>query len=392
MRLHQMPFLRRSDADPRVRSVASEEIEKLFGLLHGVFRLRRLKSGLSGFAVLGIETSCDDTGIALLGYDGRIMASLLSSQVKDHAAFGGVVPELASRKHQEAILPLLRAAFLDAGVSEPSREIGLVAVTRGPGLMGSLLVGVMAAKGLAQAWNCPIIGVNHIEGHIFANRIANPGLEPPFLCLVVSGGHTEIILVRAWGDYSMIGRTRDDAAGECYDKVANILGLPYPGGPEVDRLAARGDPEAFALPVPMNSTSEVEFSFSGLKTAVLWAVTRMRREGKEIPVVDVCASFQKAAVASLLGKASLASRITGIERICLSGGVSANSALRAAFKSSFGENVFMPPADLCTDNAVMIAAAGLDRFIWEGASNLDLTPDPSASLFTSLQAKNIERS
>lgn len=324
--------------------------------------------------------------------DGRVMASLLSSQVRDHAAFGGVVPELASRKHQEAILPLLRAVFFDAGVTEPSREIGLVAVTRGPGLMGSLLVGVMTAKGLAQAWSCPIIGVNHIEGHIFANRIANRELDPPFLCLVVSGGHTEVILVRMWGDYEMIGRTRDDAAGECYDKVANILGLPYPGGPEVDRLARLGNPEAFDLPVPMHATSEVEFSFSGLKTAVLWAVTRMRREGKEIPVADVCASFQRAAVASLLGKVSLASAITGIGRICLSGGVSANSALREAFRSHFGENLFMPPADLCTDNAVMIAAAGLDRFMREGASNLDLTPDPSASLFPASLPKNIAKS
>lgn len=343
--------------------------------------MRGVKGDLSRLAVLGIETSCDDTGVALMGFDGRVLASLLSSQVKDHAAFGGVVPELASRKHQEVILPLFRAALQDAGVTEPSREIGLVAVTRGPGLMGSLLVGVMTAKGLAQAWNCPIIGVNHIEGHIFANRIAHEDIEPPFLCLVVSGGHTEIISVRAWGDYSMVGRTRDDAAGECYDKVANILGLPYPGGPEVDRLALQGDPEAFAFPVPMNATSEVEFSFSGLKTAVLWTVTGMRRKGEEIPVADICASFQKAAVSALLGKVGLASGITGIGRICLSGGVSANSALRAAFRSRYGENVFMPPADLCTDNAVMIAAAGLDRFLREGPSSLDFNPDPSASLF-----------
>lgn len=381
MQLCQVSLLRRKDADPRIRPAASKEIEKLFGLLRGVFRLRRVRGNLSRLAVLGIETSCDDTGVALMGFDGRVLASLLSSQVKDHAAFGGVVPELASRKHQEAILPLFRAALQDAGMTEPSREIGLVAVTRGPGLMGSLLVGVMTAKGLAQAWNCPIIGVNHIEGHIFANRIAHEDLEPPFLCLVVSGGHTEIVLVRAWGDYSMVGRTRDDAAGECYDKVANILGLPYPGGPEVDRLASRGNPEAFAFPVPMNSTSEVEFSFSGLKTAVLWAVNKIRREGKEISVEDICASFQRAAVASLLGKVRLASCITGVGRVCISGGVAANSALRTTFRSCFGENVFMPPAELCTDNAVMIASAGLDRFLREGPSGLDLNPDPSASLF-----------
>lgn len=320
-----------------------------------------------------------------MDFDGRVMASLLSSQISDHAAFGGVVPELASRKHQEAIIPLFRAALMDAGISEPSKDIGLVAVTSGPGLMGSLLVGVMTAKGLAQAWECPLIGVNHIEGHIFANRIANEKLEPPFLCLVVSGGHTEIILVRGWGEYSLVGRTRDDAAGECYDKVANILGLPYPGGPEVDLLASGGDPDAFDFPVPMNSTAEVEFSFSGLKTSVLWAVARLRKEGRDIPVADICASFQKAAVASLLGKTRLASVLTGVEQVCLSGGVSANSALRAAFRSAFGGRVFMPPANLCTDNAAMIAAAGLDRFLRDGPSGLDLNPDPSASLFQSHQ-------
>ncbi|MDO9508170.1 MAG: tRNA (adenosine(37)-N6)-threonylcarbamoyltransferase complex transferase subunit TsaD [Thermovirgaceae bacterium] len=388
MRLRQVPGLRRKDADPRVRAAASEAVKELFGLLLGVFRLRQIDSGLSRAAVLGIETSCDDTGIALMGFDGKVLASLLSSQIKDHAAFGGVVPELASRKHQEAILPLLRAALSDAGITEPAREIGLVAVTTGPGLMGSLLVGVMTAKGLAQAWNCPMIGVNHIEGHIFANRIAHEGLAPPFLCLVVSGGHTEIILVRAWGDYSMVGRTRDDAAGECYDKVARILGLPYPGGPEVDRLASQGDPEAFDFPVPMNGTSGVEFSFSGLKTAVFWAVSRIRREGMEVPVADVCASFQKAAVSSLLGKVCLASGVTGVGKICLSGGVSANSALRAAFRSRFGVNAFIPPAELCTDNALMIAAAGLNRFLREGGSSLDIAPDPSATLSDRILSKN----
>ncbi len=330
--------------------------------------------------VLGIETSCDDTGIAVLDFNGKVLSSLLSSQVKDHAAFGGVVPELASRKHQEAIIPLLRAALFDAGIKEPAEETGLVAVTAGPGLMGSLLVGVMTAKGLAQAWGCPLVGVNHIEGHIFANRIARADLEPPFLCLVVSGGHTEVILVRNWGDYELVGKTRDDAAGECYDKVAKILGLPYPGGPEVDRLARQGDPDAFDFPVPMSGSRGVEFSFSGLKTAVLWTVSRIREEGKEVPVPDICAAFQKAAVASLLGKASLASQLTGIKKVCLSGGVSANSALREAFRARFGDDVFIPPMDLCTDNAAMIASAGLERFFRCGPSDLDMVPDPSASI------------
>ncbi len=299
-----------------------------------------------------------------MGFDGRVRSSLLSSQVKDHAVFGGVVPELASRKHQEVIIPLLRAALSEAGVDEPPGRVGLVAVTNGPGLMGSLLVGVMTAKGLAQTWECPLIGVNHLEGHIFANRIAHEGIETPFLCLIVSGGHTEVILVKDWGAYEMVGRTRDDAAGEC----------------EVDRLAASGDPKSFDFPVPMSSTPEVEFSFSGLKTAVLWAVNRIRSKEEEVPVADICASFQRVAVEALIGKVVLASEMTGVGRICLSGGVSANSALRRAFGERFGGNVFIPPIELCTDNAAMIASAGLDRFLRSGPSGLDISPDPSAPL------------
>ena len=352
----------------------------MFGILLGVFRVRSLRSSRHDPVVLGIETSCDDTGVAVLGFDGRVRSSLLSSQLKDHAVFGGVVPELASRRHQEAIIPLLRAALSEAGVDEPPGRVGLVAVTNGPGLMGSLLVGVMTAKGLAQTWECPLVGVNHLEGHIFANRIAHEGIETPFLCLIVSGGHTEVILVKDWGAYAMVGRTRDDAAGECFDKVAKILGLPYPGGPEVDRLAASGDPKSFDFPVPMSSTSEVEFSFSGLKTAVLWTVNRIKGEGREVPVADICASFQRSAVEALLGKVVLASEITGVGRICLSGGVSANSALRRAFRERFGSDVFIPPLELCTNNAAMIAAAGLDRYLRSGPSGLDITPDPSAPL------------
>ena len=333
-----------------------------------------------GPVVLGIETSCDDTGVAVLGFDGRVRSSLLSSQAKDHALFGGVVPELASRKHQEAIIPLLRAALAEAGVEDPSSRVGLVAVTTGPGLMGSLIVGFMTARGLSQAWDCPLVGVNHLEGHIFANRIAHEGLETPFLCLIVSGGHTEVILVERWGDYTLLGRTRDDAAGECYDKVAKLLGLPYPGGPEVDRLAASGDPDSFDLPVPLGVTGRVEFSFSGLKTAVLWTVNKIKSEGRSLPLADICASFQKAAVGALLGKMVLASRLTGVGRVCLSGGVSANSALRKAFRDRFGDNAFIPPLELCTDNASMIAAAGLFNFLRSGPSGPGLSPDPSASL------------
>ena len=385
-----LPLLRSKGLHPRIGPAPRQRIEGLFRFLLGVLRLPVLKKPHDDPVVLGIETSCDDTGVAVLGFDGGVRSSFLSSQAKDHALFGGVVPELASRKHQEAIIPLLRAALSEAGVEDPSSQVGLVAVTAGPGLMGSLLVGVMTAKGLSQSWGCPLVGVNHLEGHVFANRIAHEDLKTPFLCLIVSGGHTEVILVKEWGDYALVGRTRDDAAGECYDKVAKMLGLPYPGGPEVDRLAAAGDPDSFDFPVPLGSTGRVEFSFSGLKTAVLWAVNRIKSEGGSIPLADICASFQRAAVGALLGKVVLASKMTGVGRVCLSGGVSANSTLRKAFRDHFGSNVFLPPPELCTDNASMIAAAGLFNFRKSGPSGLDLSPDPSAPLTEEIMKNEIK--
>lgn len=334
------------------------------------------------FLTLGIETSCDDTGVALVRGEREIVAEALSSQVKDHAPFGGVVPELASRKHQEVILPMLRHVLGEAGVDSPGSQVDLVAVTRGPGLMGSLLVGVMTAKALAQAWSIPLVGVDHIEGHLFANVISHPELEPPFLCLVVSGGHTEIAECRSPGSYRLMGMTRDDAAGECYDKTAKLLGLPYPGGPVIDGLAAQGDPEAFLFPSPLSNTDRVEFSFSGLKTAVLWAVKRLRKErGEDLPTADICASFQKAAVRSLVDKTLLAVSLSGIRKVCVSGGVAANSLLRSEMSTRLGENVFFPPGDLCTDNAVMIAAAGKNRYDSRGGDGLDISADPGHSLY-----------
>ncbi|MEA3507569.1 MAG: tRNA (adenosine(37)-N6)-threonylcarbamoyltransferase complex transferase subunit TsaD [Synergistota bacterium] len=334
------------------------------------------------FLTLGIETSCDDTGVALLRGDRDIAAEALSSQVKDHAPFGGVVPELASRKHQEVILPMLSHVLGEAGVDSPGSQVDLVAVTRGPGLMGSLLVGVMTAKALAQAWGVPLVGVNHIEGHLFANIISHPELEPPFLCLVASGGHTEIAECKAPGSYRLLGMTRDDAVGECYDKTAKLLGLPYPGGPVIDGLAAQGDPGAFPFPSPLSSTDRVEFSFSGLKTAVLWAVKRLKRErGERLPAADICASFQKAAVRSLVDKTLLAVSLSGIHKVCVSGGVAANSLLRSEMRRALGKNAFFPPGNLCTDNAVMIAAAGKNRYDRCGADGLDISADPADSLY-----------
>ncbi len=334
----------------------------------------------ASFLTLGIETSCDDTSLAVLSGPREVLSSVVSSQVDLHAPYGGVLPELASRKHQEVIISLLRKVLSDGGVSNPCRDIDLVAVTRGPGLMGSLLVGAMTAKALAQAWEVPLIAVNHLEGHIFANVLAHPSLEPPFLCLIVSGGHTEIILVRSFGDYLLLGRTRDDAAGEAYDKVAKLLGLGYPGGPAIDHLAKEGDPKAFTFPVPLGHTRNVEFSFSGLKTAVLWVVRRLEQEGAPIPVADICASFQRAAVEALMSKVRLSVEMTGVERVAVSGGVAANSALREAMASQDAWDVYLPPHELCTDNAVMIAAAGYDAYARGLRSDISFSPGPSLVL------------
>lgn len=335
---------------------------------------------------LGIETSCDDTGVAVLSSENNILAELLSSQIKDHAKFGGVVPEFAARKHLENILPLIDAALREANIN--GHDLNLIAVTRGPGLMGSLMVGVMTARALSQAWNVPVIGVNHLEGHIFAPLVdLEPDeLKPPFLSMIVSGGHTQIILVNNFGDYKLLGETRDDAAGEAYDKAAKVLGLPYPGGPEIDKLAKNGNPNAFDFPVPLKNTHEIEFSFSGLKTALLWKVKKLKDENIDIDskiLCDLCASFQRAVTEALIAKIDLAVKLTGIKNITVSGGVAANSALRNALINSRGAkkwHAWLPKFSRCTDNAVMIAMAGINAWERGVRSDIDLAPDPSISI------------
>ena len=330
---------------------------------------------------LGIETSCDDTGVALIRGERTVVAELLSSQIRDHSRFGGVVPEFAARKHLENLLPLVDAVLETANVS--GRDLGLIAVTRGPGLMGSLMVGVQAARALSQAWDVPVIGVNHLEGHLFAPMVDTEDLRPPFLSLIVSGGHTEIVRVDALGRYTVLGGTRDDAAGEAYDKAARVMGLPYPGGPEIDRLAQEGNPHAFDLPVPLRNTKEIEFSFSGLKTALLWQVKQLEAEGRGLPLPDLCASFQRAVTDALIAKVSLAVRLTGIRSVVVSGGVAANSALRAALTKSREArhwSAWLPKPSRCTDNAVMIAAAGRSAWGRGVRSPADLTPDPSLAI------------
>ena len=327
------------------------------------------------FLTLGIETSCDDTGVAILRNDNEVLCEYLSSQIKDHSKFGGVIPEFAARKHLENLLPLVDVALRDSSLA--GRELDLIAVTRGPGLMGSLIVGVQTAKALSQVWDVPLIGVNHLEGHLFAPLVEARDLEPPFLSLIVSGGHTEIIKVNSFGDYELLGQTRDDAAGEAYDKAARILGLSYPGGPEIDRLAKLGNSHAFSFPVPLKGTDKVEFSFSGLKTALLWQVKRLEESGTSIPVNDLCASFQRAVTEALISKVRLAVKLTGIKKVSASGGVSANSALRDALTSDRNFSAWLPELRRCTDNAVMVAMAGRNSFQRGNYSGGEVVADPS---------------
>jgi len=331
------------------------------------------------FLTLGIETSCDDTGVAVLKNEREVLCEFLSSQIKDHSRFGGVIPEFAARKHLENLLPLIDAALKETKINPC--ELNLIAVTRGPGLMGSLIVGVQTAKALSQVWNVPLIGVNHLEGHLFAPLVDAEDLEPPFLSLIVSGGHTEIIKVNSFGDYELLGQTRDDAAGEAYDKAAKILGLKYPGGPEIDRLAKIGNPDAFNFPVPLKNTDKIEFSFSGLKTALLWQVKKFQELNSALPIEDLCASFQKAVTEALISKVKLAVKITGIKKISASGGVSANSALRFALSQNKNFRAWLPKINRCTDNAVMIAMAGRNSF--ERNKNIpdEISADPSLHVF-----------
>ena len=343
-----------------------------------------MTQGRKDFITLAIETSCDDTAAAVVSGMHGILADMISSQIDSHSKYGGVVPELASRMHQEAMLPLVESALAEAEIKDPASELSLIAVTSGPGLIGSLMVGVMTAKALSQGWRLPLIGVNHLEGHIFANAAVFEDLVPPFISLIVSGGHTEVVLVREFGNYELLGTTRDDAAGEAYDKVSKLLGLGYPGGPVIDRLAAEGDPFSFAFPVPLSSTDKVEFSFSGLKTGVAAAIEKELRAGRTLPAADICASFQRAAVESLMGKTDIALRRTGVKRLAVSGGVAANSALRSALEKYSRDNgirLFLPPRRMCTDNAVMIAAAGYSSYMRGNVSDLRLAPDPSWSIW-----------
>ena len=314
---------------------------------------------MSDFYTMGIETSCDDSSVAILKNDREVLVNLISSQIDIHALFGGVVPEIASRKHLEAINPLIEKALADTNLSY--EDIDLISVTKGPGLMGSLLVGISAAKGLSLATDTPLIGANHMQGHICANYLSNKDLEPPFISLVVSGGHTYLCKVNSYTDYEVIGKTLDDAAGESFDKVARKIGLGYPGGPKIDKLAKEGNKDAIDFPRVMLEKGSYDFSFSGLKTAVLNYAHKLEQRGEEVNKADLAASFQEAVVDVLVDKSMMLLKETGLKTLAVSGGVAANSRLKERLKEECdkeGIQFYHPSVILCTDNAAMIAMAG----------------------------------
>ncbi|MGH9233719.1 MAG: tRNA (adenosine(37)-N6)-threonylcarbamoyltransferase complex transferase subunit TsaD [Acidimicrobiales bacterium] len=330
--------------------------------------------------ILGIETSCDETAAAVVDHATQVRSSVVASQIDQHARYGGVVPEIASRAHVEMLTPVIAQALVEAGVADD--EIDAVAATTGPGLVGSLLVGVSAAKALALVWDVPFVAVNHLEGHLYAAFLEEPDLELPLVVLLVSGGHTMLVHMEDHGRYHLLGSTIDDAAGEAFDKVARFLGLGYPGGPVIDRLAAQGDPSAVALPRAMLDRSgddRHDFSFSGLKTAV---VNHVRRH-PDVAAADVAAGFQEAVVDVLVTKARRAASEVGAKGLCLGGGVAANSSLRDRVAKACDEDgirAFVPSRAMCTDNAAMIAAAGWWRLRADGPSPLDTGATPNLRL------------
>jgi tRNA N6-adenosine threonylcarbamoyltransferase len=322
--------------------------------------------------ILGIETSCDETAAAVVVDGVQVASSVVSSQVDLHAQYGGVVPELASRAHIELLIPVVAEALVEAACDGPG--VDAVAATVGPGLIGALLVGVSAAKAYALAWGVPFVGVNHLEAHLYAAFLEEPDLEPPLVLLLVSGGHTLLVAMDDHLQYRLLGGTIDDAAGEAFDKVARILGLPYPGGPAIDRLAMEGDPAAVAFPRAMLDEG-YDFSFSGIKTSVL---TYMRKH-PDAPVADVAASFQEAVVDVLVTKARQAAAEVGARGLCLAGGVAANSVLRERFLDACiadGLRAFVPSRGMCTDNAAMVASAAWWRLRHNGPTSLAAGADP----------------
>ncbi len=309
--------------------------------------------------ILGIESSCDETAAAVVEDGRRVLSSVVASQVAEHRVYGGVVPEIASRRHCEAISPLVEEALSQAGAG--LSDLSAVAVTNAPGLIGALLVGVNFAKGMALSAGLPLVPVNHLRGHIAANYLCHPELEPPFLCLMVSGGHTNIVLCEDYTSFKILARTRDDAAGEAFDKAARAMGIPYPGGVELDKIAETGDSEAYSLPRPRIEGAPLDFSFSGLKTAALNLLHNAAQRGETVSVPDLCASYRRAVVGCLMESFRQAAEKTGAKRLAAAGGVSANRLLRReleAIAEETGRALYVPELSLCGDNGAMIGAQG----------------------------------
>lgn len=331
--------------------------------------------------ILAIESSCDETAASVVKNGRTVLSNIISSQIDLHTLFGGVVPEIASRKHIEKINQVIEEALIEAHMS--LEEMTAIAVTYGPGLVGALLVGVAEAKALAYAAKKPLVGVHHIEGHVSANFIENPDLEPPFMCLIVSGGHTHLVIVKDYGEFEILGRTRDDAAGEAFDKVARAVGLGYPGGPKVDKAAKEGNPHAIEFPRAKVGDNPYDFSFSGLKSAVLNYINHAKMMGEEINVPDLAASFQNAVVEVLVSRTIEAAKQHGYKRVAIAGGVASNSALRAGMEKACKEagiQFFHPSPIFCTDNAAMIGAAAYYEYKKGARAGWDLNAVPNLKL------------
>lgn len=331
--------------------------------------------------ILAIESSCDETAAAVVVNGREVRSNVISTQIPLHTLYGGVVPEIASRKHTERINQVITEALNEASTS--LEDIDAIAVTYGPGLVGALLVGVAEAKAMAFALDKPLVGVHHIEGHISANYIENLDLEPPFLCLVVSGGHTHLVRVADYGKYEILGRTRDDAAGEAFDKVARAIGLGYPGGPKIEKAAHEGNPNAYAFPRAKVTDGPYDFSFSGLKSAVLNYLNQAEMKGEEVKSEDIAASFQKAVIDSLCDHAARAIDEYGMDKFAIAGGVASNQTLRAAMEdmcAKKGVKFYHPSPILCTDNAAMIGAAGYYEYMAGRRDGWDLNAIPNLKL------------
>ena len=331
--------------------------------------------------ILAIESSCDETAAAVVKNGREVLSNVIFSQIDLHTVYGGVVPEIASRKHIEKINQVIEEALRKAEVTLD--DITAIAVTYGPGLVGALLVGVSAAKAISFATGKPLIGVHHIEGHISANFIENKELEPPFVCLVVSGGHSHLVIVKDYGEYEIVGRTRDDAAGEAFDKVARAIGLGYPGGPKIDKVSKEGNPDAIHFPRAKVGENEYDFSFSGLKSAVLNYLNSCQMKGEEICQADVAASFQKAVIEVLVGHAMHAVDEYGYKKFAIAGGVASNSSLRAAFEEECAKKnieFYHPSPVYCTDNAAMIGTAAYYEYQKGVRSGMDLNAVPNLKL------------